>query len=479
MAFGTADDDMADEKRHPDRFHFRELKLRNVRAFAAEQRLDLTGLDGQPSRWTLILGENGVGKTTIMQSLARMRPVPAFNQTLKSTKAGGDAGVPEWTGPELSEHENEEIRRFIRLDDSKTSTIRTSTIRATLETPDHAVIEVGVTCSKDGTELTNVEFAQTEHELASNGPLLIGYGAARHVGHGNGSVVGERDPASPLFSDAIDLFDAEEIFERMHHASLTMAKPKDRRDAGNDKVKLTDLKKAVADLIPGMKPGHIEIRGPKVPGRSASDSGVHVSTPSGVVPLTDLSLGYQTVFAWTVDLAWRMFSAYPASPHPLRESAIVLIDEVDLHLHPRWQRIIRRHLTKHFPGVQFIATTHSPVTAQETLSAGGNVAVVRWENDHTVILNKPLPPREWRFDQLLTSELFAFDSSRGPEAETLMNERLALIRKETLSAGEKRRLKKLDDYAAKLPTAPSPQEQAFEDLMRSVARLEGIPAPAR
>ncbi len=458
---------MADAVVIPDQLHFRSLSLENVRAFGGQQVLSLIDGQDRPAKWTLILGENGVGKTTIMRALARMYPIPAFFRDAVPQEVGREAGPPEWAEPELSKHENVEIHRFMRSVGAEVTT----RINATLESEAGEVIEIGVTCKGNANKLEFVDFTQCRHKLISEGPLVIGYGAARHVGHGNSAVVEERDPTGPLFSDAIDLFDAEEILGLMHYATMGGG----RRDA----TRLTALKTAVADLIPDMSAGDIEVRGPRVPGRPEAEIGVHVRTPSGTVPLTELSLGYQTVFAWTVDLAWRLFRAYPRSAHPLREGAIVLIDEIDLHLHPRWQRSLRRHLTRNFPGTQFIATTHSPITAQETLSVGSNVSVVHWEGDHAVILNNPLPPREWRFDQVLTSDLFGFDSSRGPVAEAKMKERLGLLRKKKLTGGERRRLAELDAFAADLPTERPPDEQVFEDLMRKVALYHSVDANSR
>src|SRR5206468_5479818 len=85
------------------------------------------------------------------------------------------------------------------------------------------------------------------------------------------------------------------------------------------------------------------------------------------------------LIAWVVDLASRMFEAYPDSPDPLSEAAIALVDEIDLHLHPRWQREITAHLDRLFPNVQFIVTAHSPLVVQ---GAGvTNVAVLRRVDD--------------------------------------------------------------------------------------------------
>ena len=74
-----------------------------------------------------------------------------------------------------------------------------------------------------------------------------------------------------------------------------------------------------------------------------------------------LSDGERGVLALVFDLARRLSQANPSLDDPLREGqAIVLIDEIDLHLHPKWQRQIVHNLTATFPRCQFIATTHSP-----------------------------------------------------------------------------------------------------------------------
>jgi AAA domain, putative AbiEii toxin, Type IV TA system len=73
------------------------------------------------------------------------------------------------------------------------------------------------------------------------------------------------------------------------------------------------------------------------------------------------------MMAWVSDIGWRLFARYPDSLNPFHEPAIVLVDEIDLHLHPKWQRQLRERLTLHFPNVQFIATAHSPLMVQAFL----------------------------------------------------------------------------------------------------------------
>jgi predicted ATP-binding protein involved in virulence len=74
-----------------------------------------------------------------------------------------------------------------------------------------------------------------------------------------------------------------------------------------------------------------------------------------------LSDGERSMVALVLDLARRLSIANPYLKDPLTNGkAVVLIDELDLHLHPRWQRTIARQLTETFRNCQFIATTHSP-----------------------------------------------------------------------------------------------------------------------
>ena len=77
--------------------------------------------------------------------------------------------------------------------------------------------------------------------------------------------------------------------------------------------------------------------------------------------IEQLSEGYKIVIAMVADLAARMAEANPGMDNPLEASGIVLVDEIDLHLHPQWQREIILQLTTVFKNIQFIVTTHSPI----------------------------------------------------------------------------------------------------------------------
>ena len=87
--------------------------------------------------------------------------------------------------------------------------------------------------------------------------------------------------------------------------------------------------------------------------------------------INQLSDGERSLLALVFDLARRLSLANPKLDDPLRDGeAVVLIDELDLHLHPSWQRTVIKKLTTTFPNCQFIATTHSPQIIGECDPAG-------------------------------------------------------------------------------------------------------------
>ena len=88
--------------------YFRSLELENVRCFGKRQLLEFTDRNGNPVRWVLILGDNGVGKTTLLQCLAWMRPVPHVN---------AETGRLDGFEPALDSEENEIWDSLIRIGD--------------------------------------------------------------------------------------------------------------------------------------------------------------------------------------------------------------------------------------------------------------------------------------------------------------------------------------------------------------------------
>ena len=90
---------------------------------------------------------------------------------------------------------------------------------------------------------------------------------------------------------------------------------------------------------------------------------VHLQKPEGgsqAMELAQLSDGYRNLLALVLDFARRLAQANPAFQNPLEAPGILLIDEIELHLHPRWQQTIIPGLRAAFPNTQLIVSTHSP-----------------------------------------------------------------------------------------------------------------------
>ena len=88
------------------------------------------------------------------------------------------------------------------------------------------------------------------------------------------------------------------------------------------------------------------------------------------------------------DLAYRMVRLNPdlGAMAALETPGIVLIDEVDMHLHPSWQQAVVYDVRKAFPNVQFIVTTHSPQVLS-TVPAEA-IRILRWDNN-LINIDKP------------------------------------------------------------------------------------------
>lgn len=124
-------------------------------------------------------------------------------------------------------------------------------------------------------------------------------------------------------------------------------------------------------------------------------------------PLQALSSGLQNVFALASDILDAM---YGMRDSVLSASAVILIDELDAHLHPAWRMRIVERLRSAFPAAHFIYTTHDPLTLRGV--QGKNILILR-EDSQNVISSAPHVPEieGLLIDQLLTSDLFSLNST--------------------------------------------------------------------
>lgn len=155
-----------------------------------------------------------------------------------------------------------------------------------------------------------------------------------------------------------------------------------------------------------------------------------IVTESGEdLELSQLSDGYKTMIGLAIDLSRRMAAGNPGMDNPLESPAVVLIDEVDLHLHPAWQQRVVSDLLRCFPNTQFILTTHSSVVVEGVNNLLKRFAVDRllpefdesqdWVNIRNLY---PLDPNDTAVYQITRdTEIDLMDREEGLTGDTLIN----------------------------------------------------------
>ncbi len=217
---------------------------------------------------------------------------------------------------------------------------------------------------------------------------------------------------------------------------------------------------AVRSAIDRLLPGGVHII------RVDSERVYFQSVGGAEVAILDLSDGYRSFLALAIDILRhlegsthdldRFIETEGGEPRIVAEG-VILVDEVDAHLHPFWQREIGFRLRRTFPKMQFIVTSHSPFVAQAA-SDNGLFVLRSTKAEGAVNVEQPLDSvKGWRVDQILTSPLFGLNATRDEETESLIREHADLIAKRTWGKLTKDDEQQLSRLTAKLDdrlTAP-------------------------
>lgn len=152
------------------------------------------------------------------------------------------------------------------------------------------------------------------------------------------------------------------------------------------------MREALTKILPHVT--DIQIRRSGEQAMIAKENGREIS-------INQLSDGAKILFALSGDLARRLAMANPAVNEPLLGNGIVLIDELELHLHPKWQREIIRKLPTVFPNIQFIISTHSPQIVSEV--AAESLYILNWNQEN----NQPEYTKPYRSLGLDSTEVLS------------------------------------------------------------------------
>lgn len=184
--------------------------------------------------------------------------------------------------------------------------------------------------------------------------------------------------------------------------------------------------------------------------------------------MEQMSDGYKIVIAMVADIAARMAEANPWMANPLDGKGIVLIDEVDLHLHPKWQRVILSQLKRTFPNVQFIVSTHSPIIV---VGAADFAQLVLLDPSET---NVNVNCINENIGQILLGNLFELPSLHSPKWDSQISERDSLLAKTERTEEENLRLQELDGELSKVSALESPEAIESRMLVKKIAEQLGI-----
>lgn len=281
--------------------------------------VDCRGADGEIRQWTVLLGENNTGKTNVLRALSYL-VVSKFDFRTEI----GEGRVVVGEGTTFAARGNE--ASFVK---------GKQYVKSILSNGDHWNSDSSIECAKGTVSYLD----------------LFPYGVNRVPAR---VALSEREslPHKTLFMSDARLLDLQEWLLQLDYSQKSGSEKSQKR-----LEKMHDLVRS--DLFPGVTDFSF-----KKDGDNEHVVVVFSAGKDGDVRFEELGFGYQTTLTWLADFCKRMFELYPDAENPLQEEAVVLVDEIDLHLHPKWQRDLVPTLSKIFPKVQFIVTTHSPHVLQ-------------------------------------------------------------------------------------------------------------------
>ncbi len=312
-----------------------------INAFRGIKQLDLAF----SPQFTVLVGINGIGKTAILDCLAILLS-HLINQISEIE------GIPYKKSDIYHGASETQNKITVSIDGHKASWMSIShknaqSLSSTIEPrkPLDSIVE-------------NVCSTLAENPLASI-PLVVYYPVNRAVFDVDISLNITEKPDFHQFTALNLAFSSKNIDFQVFFEWF-----RNREDIENEQIRnemgYRDRQlEAVRQAIQLLMPGYTDLRVRRLPLRMT------LSKQEQELVINQLSDGEKCLLALTGDLVRRLAIANPALSNPLEGAAIVLIDEIDLHLHPQWQRALIPRLEKTFPHCQFIVSTHSPQIISE------------------------------------------------------------------------------------------------------------------
>ena len=335
----------------------------------------------------LVIGGNGSGKTTLLEAvaLASLGPAVADSGLFPYHLVRRESGRPAEGGALIK------ACYTLNAQDRK-GDVASSVSR----------IESEVRVERRG-DLERLKWAHRDENAwrpiyseSSDAFFFVGYGASRHVEKVERVDVAARQASS--FTRARRIMG---LFEETY-SLLPLSHWLPRFQSGNP-GRFVQVRTLVNRLL---GPGRYRFTGDMEDGEYVFQHG------STRVPFPALSDGYRAFLGWIGDLLYHVCATCPGGKRLDENQGIVMVDEVDLHLHPAWQTELLPRLAGALPMIQFIATSHSPLLVGSL--AWRNIVIARQRKNGTSYLSRTkVDVSKLDADQILLTELFGLRTTRS------------------------------------------------------------------
>lgn len=418
-----------------------KIELKNIRGFE-DLNFNLARPDGTYAGWTVFTGDNGSGKSSLLKAVAvaltgkdTARSLqPSFHRWIREGAAEHEGrieltiapqkGVDDFSGGGKTAYKNFPATIVLRNVGKETTT---------------EVIDSQKTARR-GLWSTD-----------AHGWFSCGYGPFRRVFGASPEatrlmVGATTERFVTMFQEAASLFEVDQWLRNLSHKKL--------EGKTTESAHLDLLLEILRD---DLMPNQITVD------RVDSD-GLWLKDRHGLqLAWSDMSDGYRAALALLADILRHLISAYGIDGLAEKDAdgklrivkgGVVMIDEIDAHLHPEWQREIGFWLKQHFPNIQFLVTTHSPIICQAADENGLFVLpepggdekprALTQQEYNTVITSRP--------DTILLTAAFGLQNTRSPRAVQGRAEYSKLMAKQRagakLSKEEQAKAKQLQLFAA-------------------------------
>ena len=408
-----------------------KLRLENIKCFK-EIEISFENDEGGARNWVLFVGDNGQGKTTVLRSLALGL----------CDEAGVEALRADLYGEFLR---RDEVKGCIEVCLKDETINKEYTVKTLIESDgtDESVSQEVLLGDR-----VNKKNGKEAKDFKRDSVFAVSYGADRPVtGKDSYDEYALVDSLYTLFNYEHSLWNPEIAASRV---KINASKKEWR--------KLQHILKRVL-----MLEDEDEI--------SLESTGLHIKTGRGKDSFHTFSDGYKSLTSVVLDfLCWNLIYKLKRF-HIESLSGIFILDELEQHLHPKWQKEIVKILSTQFPGVQFICSTHTPICALglSDLECESLLFKVAYVNNHSDVERFDLKEefRGYRADQILTSDIFDLESTRSGSMQRKLEEYREIYLKEENKRDpkEKRRLREIEKELKYLPMWDDEEDKRRTDRL--------------